>query len=102
MHIIVNHLPIKADADWTEMAAKVEEFDAMVRPKVADYRGIALVRVGDGEAILLVRFATREALDETSSKMAAPWFAEHMRTYLAGPAARSVGQVVAGSIGAAA
>jgi hypothetical protein len=102
VHIIVNHLPIQEGADWTEMAAKIDEFDATARAKVADYRGIALLRVSDTEAILLVRFTNRQVLDEASSKIAAPWFAENMRGYLAGPAARSVGEVVAGSFGAAA
>ncbi len=64
---------------------------ARQRPEFID---LQLVRVSDTEAIFLVFFTTREALDELSSEVAAPWFAEHVRPYLAGPVQRSVGEVV--------
>ena len=44
--------------------------------------------------MLLAFYANREVLDEVSSKIAGPWFAENVRPYLAGPVSRSVGEVV--------
>jgi len=55
---------------------------------------LKVVRVSDEEVVLLVFFETREALDELSREIAGPWFAEHVRPYLAGPVQRSVGEVM--------
>jgi hypothetical protein len=51
-------------------------------------------RVGLAAQEIDLHVDPREVLDEVSSKVAAPRFAEHMRPYLAGPASRSVGEVV--------
>ena len=96
MHAVVNHLPIKPDADWETLAAKVDAFNAGIAR--SDFRGISLIRAGDGEAIVLVLFATRAALDDVSHNVAGPWFAENIRPYLAGPVSRSVGEVIAGAL----
>jgi hypothetical protein len=96
MHAVVNHLPVKPDADWAEIVRKVDAFAASVTHP--DYRGLSLIRAGDQEAIMLVLFASQSALDEISKTVAGPWFAENMRSYLAGAASRSVGEVVAGSL----
>jgi hypothetical protein len=97
MHAVVNHLPIKPGTDWTGLARKFEEFRAMI--KHPEFRGAALLRAGENEGIVIVVFETRQTLDELSQKLAAPWFAENVRPLLAGPVARSVGEVIAGAIG---
>jgi len=51
--------------------------------------------VSETETVSLTFFASREALDEVSSKVAGPWFAENVRPHLAGPVERTVGEVVA-------
>jgi hypothetical protein len=96
MHAVVNHLPIKPDADWSEIVRKVDAFAASV--KHPDYRGLSLIRAGEQEAIVLVLFTSRSALDEISKPVAGQWFAENMRPYLAGQASRSVGEMIAGSM----
>ena len=98
MHAVVNHLPIKPDTDWAALATKIDAFNALVDHP--DFRGISMIRAGDNEAILLVLFATRPALDDVSRNVAAPWFAENMKQYLAGAANRSVGEIVAGPLAA--
>jgi hypothetical protein len=47
-----------------------------------------------------VLFTSRAALDEVSRDVAAPWFAEHMRPHLAGPANRPIGEIIAGALAA--
>ena len=96
MHAVVNHLPIKPDADWREIVRRVDAFARSVNHP--DYRGLSLIRTGEQEAIVLVLFISRSALDEISRTVAAPWFAENMRPYLSGAASRSVGEVIAGSL----
>lgn len=96
MYAVINHLPIKPDADWAVMNGKIDALNASIVH--SDFRGLSLVRAGDNEAILLVLFTTRPALEEISREIAAPWFAENMRPYLAGPVSRSVGKVVAGAL----
>ncbi|MGA7971428.1 MAG: hypothetical protein WCA36_01355 [Pseudolabrys sp.] len=96
MHAVVNHLPIKPDADWATLAAKVDAFNATVAH--TDFHGFSLIRAGDNEAIMLALFATRAALDEMSRDLAAPWFGEHVKPYLAGPVSRSTGEIVAGAL----
>jgi hypothetical protein len=96
MHTIVNHLPIRADADWTALAGKMHAFLTATRKTVPKLRGGLVVKVSDGEAILIVFYEDEATMNEVSSKIAAPWFAENIRPYLAGPVSRSVGAVVAG------
>lgn len=48
------------------------------------------------EAIVVVTCADFATLQEFSLKIAAPWLAENIRPDLAGPVARSVGEMVAG------
>ena len=55
-----------------------------------------LLRAGEEEAIVIVGYADLATLKDVSSNVAAPWFAENIRPYLSGPAARSVGEVLAG------
>jgi hypothetical protein len=96
MHAVVNHLPIKPDSDWSALTAKVDAFNAMVDHP--DFRGLSMIRAGDDAAIFLVLFASRVALDDISHNVAAPWFAESVRPFLAGPVSRSVGEIVAGTL----
>ncbi len=96
MHAVINHLPIKPDADWATLNGKIAAFNASIEHP--DYRGLSLIRAGENEAIILALFTTRPALEEISHEIAAPWFAENMRPYLAGPVSRSVGEVVAGAL----
>lgn len=93
MHAVVNRLTLGKPFD----APLFESIDRELRAQLSDQSGflnIQIVRVSDLEVILLVLFATREALDEISSKIAGPWFAANVRPYLAGPVQRSVGEVV--------
>jgi hypothetical protein len=59
---------------------------------------LSLIRAGNSEAIVLVLFATRQALEEISHDIAAPWFAENVRPHLSGPVSRSSGEIVAGAL----
>lgn len=97
MHAVINHLPLHNDIDWAELARTLESFEAMLRTQYTAFRGCTLIRAGDDAGILVVTFDTREALDDVSKNVAAPWFAEHVRPLLAGAVSRSVGEVVAGS-----
>jgi hypothetical protein len=95
MYAVVNRLPITANADWTAICGKVDAFNALIDHP--DFRGLSLIRAGENEAIVFVLFATKPALEVISRDVAAPWFAENMRPYLAGPANRTVGEIVAGA-----
>ena len=97
MHAVINHLPLHNDIDWAELARTLESFEAMLRTQYTAFRGCTLIQAGDDAGILVVTFDTREALDDVSKNVAAPWFAEHVRPLLAGAVSRSVGEVVAGS-----
>ena len=96
MHTIVNHLPISPDADWADMAAKFETLANPSDPAQAAIRTLQLVKASETEAILVVTFDDLETLKEFSSNVAGPWFAQNLKQYLAGPANRIVGEVVAG------
>ncbi len=98
MHTVVNHLPIKADADWTEMTGKFDQFIAEVRPAYPAIRTAQLLKVDDTEAILVITFADAATTRDFSANVAAPWFAENIRPYLSGPVARSVGEMIAGFV----
>ena len=96
MHAVVNHLPIKSDSDWSALTAKVDAFNAMIDH--LDFRGLSMIRAGNDTAIFLILFASRAALDDISHNVAAPWFAENVRPFLAGPVSRSVGEIIAGTL----
>lgn len=96
MHFVVNHLPIRADADWAEMARRFGDFAAGLKVSRPGVTSALLLRAGEEEAIVIVGYADLATLKDVSSNVAAPWFAENIRPYLSGPAARSVGEVLAG------
>ena len=79
--------------------AKIDQFEKAALPEHPQLRSLNLLRVDNTEAILLVLFDSHEALDDFSRNIAAPWFAENIRQYLSGSVSRSVGEIVAGSIG---
>jgi len=76
----------------------VDQFQTRLAKEHAAYRSLSLVRVSDGKAIFIVFFDNRNALDDISKNIAAPWFAEYVRPHLAGPVDRAVGHIVAGSM----
>jgi hypothetical protein len=94
MHAVVNKLTLGRPIDDALVRNMEEELGARMRDKPG-FLDARLVRVSDTEAIIIVNFTTREALDDLSRNVAAPWFAENVRPYLAGPVQRSVGEVVA-------
>jgi hypothetical protein len=96
MHSVVNHLPIKADANWAEMAAKFDTFAAGIRRTFPKIRAAQLLKVSDAEAIAIVLYEDLATMRRVSSDVAAPWFAENIRPYLAAPVSRSVGEMIAG------
>lgn len=98
MHAVVNHLPIKPDADWAEIAAKFDAFARDVRARHAAMNTAVLTKVSDTEAIFIGIYDDPQTMQEVSSNVAAPWFAENIRPYLAGQANRSSGVVIAGSV----
>lgn len=98
MHVVVNKLPLKEGIDWPEFQSKIDQFNEQVSSERPECRGVSLVRVNDTSAILVVLFEDRESLNDISSNLAAPWFAEHMMQYVAGPVDRQVGEIVAGNI----
>jgi hypothetical protein len=72
----------------------LEDFLTRTRRENPDLLDVRIISVSDTVAIALAFYTTREALDDISSRVAAPWFAEHVRPYLAGPVDRQVGRVV--------
>jgi hypothetical protein len=93
MHAIVTKMTLGKPVDAPLLRSIEEGFLSQARRR-PEFLDLKLVRVSDTEAIFLVFFTTREALDEMSRDVAGPWFAEHVRPYLAGPVERSVGEVV--------
>jgi hypothetical protein len=98
MHTVVNHLPIQLGADWAEISAKFEAFSVGVRRDYPAMRVAVLTRMGDSEAVFVGVYDDETTMKHVSSSVAAPWFAENMRQYLAGPANRSVGPVIGGFV----
>ncbi|HWA19027.1 MAG TPA: hypothetical protein VG757_08515 [Devosia sp.] len=98
MHAVVNHLPIRADADWAVIAERFEAFAKDVRAKFAAMNTAVLVRASDTEAIFVGVYDDPETAQHVSSNVAAPWFAENIRPFLSGQANRSSGPVIAGSV----
>jgi hypothetical protein len=97
VHAVVNHLPIKEGADWSELIAKLAAFEAATRRSHPALLSSSVIKASDTEAILVAVYRDRESLDSISRTIAAPWFAENVRPYLSGPVSRSVGEIVAGS-----
>ena len=93
MHAVVTKLTLAKPID-PALLEKLAEFVPQMQ-KHAGFLDLQLIRVSDSEAIALGFYSTREVLDDLSSKVAAPWFAEHVRPYLAGPVERAVGEVIA-------
>ena len=90
MNAVVNHLPIKDGADWRELAAKFTAFELATRQTHPDLMAPTLIRVSDNDAVPCIVYRDRQSV-------AAPWFAENVRPYLAGPVSGSVGEIIAGS-----
>jgi hypothetical protein len=98
MYAVVNKLTLGKPID----DALLKKIETDFHPRIRQEPGfveLRLVRVSDSEAVILGFFASRAALDDLSSRIAGPWFAEHVRPYLAGPVERSVGEVVFGAGG---
>ncbi len=94
MQAIVTTLKLARPLD-DEILHKVEhEFFPRAREANAGFLGAKVVRVSDLEVVLLAFYSNREALDDVSSKIAGPWFAENVRPYLACPVSRNVGEVI--------
>ena len=98
MHAVVNHLPIRTDADWGDIATKFDAFAKDVRTRFPAMNTAVLTKVSDSEAIFIGIYDDPQTMQEVSSNVAAPWFAENIRPYLAGQANRSSGVVIAGSV----
>lgn len=98
MHIVVNKILLQDNVDWMEFQSKVDQFNDLLSAERSEFYGVSLARVDDNNAILVVFFKDRKSLDDISSNLAAPWFAEHILQYVAGPVDRQVGEIVAGSI----
>jgi len=93
MYAVVNKLTLGKPIDDALRRALETEFYPQVRGKPG-FVDAHLVVVSETEAIVVGLYATREAMDDISKNVAAPWFAQHVRPYLAGPVQRSTGEVV--------
>jgi len=98
MHIVINHITLRNDVDWTKLQALVVEFHDQLIAQRSDFHGLSMVRMSDNKATLLVLFEDLEALNDISKNIAAPWFGEHIMPHLEGPVDRSVGEIVAGHL----
>lgn len=98
MHIVVNHFTLKDAVDWTKLTTAVEQFQANLSAQRSEFRGVSLVRVSENKAIFLVLFDDLDSLNDISRNIAAPWFTEHFKPFLAGPVERHVGEIVAGAM----
>lgn len=99
MHTVVNHLPMRPDADWKDIAAKFGAFAEKTRAAHPGMKAALLTRSAEkDEAVFIGVYADMATLEHVSSQVAAPWFAENIRIYLNGPVARTVGNVIAGGL----
>jgi hypothetical protein len=96
MHTIVNHLPIQPGTNWDDMKAKFDAFVKQDDPAFAAVRTVQLLKASETEAIFVVTFDDLDALNAFSANVAGPWFAANLRQYLAGPANRTVAEMIAG------
>ena len=95
MFTIVTKLKLARPFDAEILRRIEQEFFARAKAHNPGFLGAQIVRVSETESIAISFFETQEALDDVSSKIAGPWFAENVRPYLGGPVERSVGEVVA-------
>jgi len=93
MHAVVNKLSLGKPLDQS-LLDKVQNDLGSLLIDHPDFVSVQIVSVSDAEAILVALYKTMEALNEISKNIAGPWFAEHVRPYLAGPVDRAVGEVV--------
>jgi len=98
MHTLVNHLTIKPDSDWAEIARRFDSMGEMARNGHPDVLQAQLVRTGPDAAVMVASFTDEEAMKTFSSTVAGPWFGENLREYLAGPADRRTGEMLAGFV----
>ncbi|MCC6737394.1 MAG: hypothetical protein IT534_14875 [Bauldia sp.] len=98
MHAVVNHLSMRSDADWNDIARRFAVFAAGVKRDYPAMKTAVLVRVAASEAVFMGVYDDAATMEHVSSKVAAPWFAEHVRPYLAAPAVRSSGEVIGGFV----
>lgn len=96
MFVVVNHLPVRPDADLETMRRVIDaECEARLKA-YPEIKAMIVSRPNDEEVTLVILFESRAFGEEFSSKVAGPWFAEHIRPFLAGPARRSAGDMMAG------
>jgi len=98
MHIVVNHFTLQDTVDWTRLEAAVEQFQSDLSARRPEFHGVSLVRVSGNSAIFLVLFDDLDSLNDISRNIAAPWFTEHFKPFVAGPVERHVGEIVAGAM----
>jgi hypothetical protein len=72
MHVVINRLPIRPDADWTALSDKIDALDGIAATRSGAFRGISLARTDEGEAIVLVYFTDRAEFDRVSREVAGP------------------------------
>jgi len=98
MFAVLNHLEVRPGTDWQDLGKRFDGLCAAVDdPDLID---ASIVQVDDLHGFILVRYSSREAMENVSRAVAAPWFAENLRPHLAAPASRSVGRIVGGTLNA--
>lgn len=93
MHAIVNTMKLARPLP-AELLLKMEQ-ELVPRCRGLGLLSIKIVQVTELDIVMVAFYTSREALDEVSSKLAGPWFGENVRSYLAGPVNRLVGEVIA-------
>jgi hypothetical protein len=96
MFTVINNLPIKADADWEDIAGKFDAFSKDVKERFPASRSAVLTRINDTMVVFVGIYDDMETLEKVSSEIAAPWFAENLRKYMSAKNSRVVGKVIAG------
>lgn len=96
MFVVVNHLPVRPDADLAAFSALVNaECEARLKA-YPEIRAMIASRPNEAEVTLVILFASRAFGEEFSRNVAGPWFAENIRPFLAGPVSRTAGDMIAG------
>jgi len=98
MYAVVNHLPIKPDADWGDIATKFAKFSAATSREYPKLKVAVLMKTSETEAIFLGVYDDKATAEHVSANVATPWFAENIRPYLSGAAQRAVGEVISGVV----
>ena len=94
MHAIVNTMKLARPLP-PEVLLKMEQ-ELLPRCRELDPAlAFTLVQVTETDLVMLAFYSSRDTLDEVSSKLAGPWFGENVRSYLAAPVNRLVGEVIA-------